>query len=107
MYRADPCTCKHCYRQLRHHWQVYCHSVALADSKILEDIGELVHLTIELEIGKSPCFPAFALPDYGCLVFSIVLCYVPVKAVYRGVKLAPNEPPCKRRPPVKDTVPFF
>src|SRR5213593_3957298 len=95
-----PCASKHCNWQFRDHRHIYRDTVAFVYAQVLQDIGKFVNLAVQLEIGKGPCLPAFALPDYSRLVFCIGL-DVPVKAVDRRVELASNEPSGKRRLPVK------
>ena len=106
---ADPRAGEHGDGQLRDHLHVDANAVAFFDAQILQRIGGLLHLDLQLRVGVSAAFVrVVAFPnERGVVALAIV--YVAVDAVVAGVELAADEPLNLRLVivPFAERVPFF
>ena len=98
--RADPGAGEHRDRQLRDHRHVDRDPVARADAELLERVGRLLDLALEVGVGDRPRVARLADPVVGDLVAEAVL-DVAVDAVVGDVQLAADEPLRERQVPLE------
>ena len=101
---ADAGAGQHGNRQFRDERHVKGHAVALLDAKALEDVGELRHLTVEVEVGQRATVAGLPFPDERGLVAARPAC-VTIDAVHARVERAADEPLGVRRRPVEHRGP--
>jgi hypothetical protein len=106
---ADARAGEHGDGQLRHHRQVDGDAIAFFRAQLLQRIGELADLAVELLVGEDARFVGrIALPDERRLVLARA-CEMPIEAVVAGVELAAHEPLDLRavEVPAGNLVPFL
>ncbi len=101
---ADARAREHRDRELGHERQVERDAVALLHAERLQDVGELAHLAVEVEVGQRAAVARLAFPDERGLV-AARRANVAVEAVGADVELAADEPLRVRRLPVEDLRP--
>jgi hypothetical protein len=57
-------------RELWNERQIYRDAITALHAKRFQDVGELTHLTIEIEVGQRAAIAGLTLPHEGCLVSS-------------------------------------
>ena len=100
---ADAGAGEHGHRRLQEEGHVDGHPVPLRHAQVLQAVGELAHLPVQLQVGEGADIAVLPLPDQRGLVPPRAL-QVPVKAVVAEVELAADEPPGMRRVPVQHLV---
>ena len=98
--RADPGAGEHRDRQLGDHRHVDRDPVAGLDAELLERVGGLRHLALEVAEGQRPGVARLADPVVGDLVAEPAL-DVPVDAVVGDVELPAGEPLGERQVPLE------
>ncbi len=107
MWGPDPGAGQHRDRQLGDHGEVDRNRITLLDPEVLEDVGELLDLGLQLGVGEGPAvFRLIPLPEDRGLIPPALLDLV-VQAVVRDVELSAHEPLGLWRVPVEDPVPLL
>ena len=101
---ADARARQHGDRQLRRHSHINGDAVTFFHAQRLQNIGELLHLAVQLLVGKRHNFPGFALPNNRGFVLAPGL-YVTIQAVVREIDPAADKPFCPRAIPLENLVP--
>ena len=104
---SDPCTSQYGDGQLRNHSHIDANTVAFFDAIVLEYIGKLVHLGMQLCIGEQAVvvIRVIGFPDDRRLVGLVY--QVPVNTVFSDVERCAAEPFDGRllKIPIQDLVP--
>ena len=101
--RADPRAGQHRHDDLGDHRQVDPDDVALLDAQVLQRVGELLDVAVQVGVGDVALLALLAAPVVGDLV-ALARLDVAVQAVVGGVDLAVLEPLVERRIGVVDVV---
>ena len=89
---ADACACQHRHGDFRYHREVDGDPVATAHTQTLQDVGELVHVAVQLAVGEAPHLSrGFSFPDKRHTA-APARANVAVEAIHRDVELAAEEP---------------
>ena len=104
---SDPCTSQNGNRQFWNHSHINADTIAFFDPIVLEYIGKLVHLGMQLRIGEQAVviIRIIGFPDDGWLVGLVYK--VPVNTVFGDVEFRAAEPFDGRllEIPIQDLVP--
>ena len=103
---ADASAGEHGDRQLGDHRHVDGDAVALRDAEPLEDVGEPLHVAVQVGVGDRAGVAGLALPVVGDLV-AVAGLDVAVDGVVTDVELAADEPLGEGQLPVADGVPLL
>lgn len=96
VYRADPRAGQHGDDDLGDHRQVDPDHVALLDAEVLQRVGELLHVAVEVGVRELALLALLTAP-VECHPVAVALLDVPVQAVVGGVELPVLKPPVERR----------
>ena len=104
--RADARAGQHRHRDLGDHRQVDRDDVALGDAEVLQRVGELLDVAVQVGVGDVELLALLTAPVVGDTV-AVAGLDVTVDAVVGDVELAADEPLRERRVrPVQDLVPL-
>ena len=102
--RADAGASQHGDGELGSHAHVNCDPVAFFHAERFQNVGELLHLAMELLIREHADFAGLTFPDEGSLVLAPGLS-VTVEAVVREIDVAADKPFGPGAIPVENLVP--
>src|SRR5581483_11096026 len=106
MRRTDSRTGQHGDRQFGSHAHVNCDAIAFFHAERLQNVSELLHLTVQLLISNRANVARFALPNNCGLVFPVCL-HMAVEAIVGEINLSADEPLRPWIVPFKDFAPLL
>src|SRR6516225_188560 len=106
VHRANAGARQHGDGQLGRHAHVDGDPVASPNTQRFKDVGELLHLAVQLLVGQGANFSWFAFPDQGGFVFPPSF-HMPVHAVGGKIELCSHEPFGPRIVPLENLIPLL
>ncbi len=102
--RTDPSTSQHCNRCFWDHRHIDPNPIAFLDPQLLQSIGKLTNLSMQLDIGQDPAISRFSFPDQGRVIAAVSF-EVTIQTVVGNIDLPSDKPLGLGRIPSQNPIP--